>query len=389
MESEINKTIIVSYDEVSRMRDFCCDEHGVTRDFMDWYLIDNAFFTKTGILIVENVFKDKTKYCISFDFNNPNVSLFNLYDYETQRCVSKFRFVREQNMAMQDVSIILNDFDKQYFQKKSDTFLSFRYSSQNESKNKIEKDTEKLKNTKINKDISFKGGAVKSQIKSQLKQKSKLLKQLDDTYKQLCTETCRQGVYLCYATMYYFAKNKPKEIIGKNRDSIINEGLEKQIKVTYKYSGYINIEHKIYKTTIKRPEGEAARQYGRHIEKWSVRGHYRRINGNLIWIEAHERGDGELEKRIYGTEKESEVKIIPKVFEIEKTIIVNKDAPVINKTENTFKEKVSEHFKAPFEEVLKSTKEVANLIDINKNSKSEDKSIITRIKKFIKRLIKK
>ena len=45
----------------------------------------------------------------------------------------------------------------------------------------------------------------------------------------------------------------------------------------------------------------------------------------MIWIEPHTKGEGELEKRIYGTEDEKDLNLIPKVFEVERTV---KEKPV-------------------------------------------------------------
>ena len=319
MDKAINKTIVVSYDEVSRMMDFCCEDGFVSKDFLDWYLIENTFFTKNGILIIENVFEDeKIKYCLGFDFNNPNVPQFNLYDYKTQKCVAKFRFSRDYNMTMKDVDIILKDYDYTYF-----SGLNYKKKSEvvDNTENKLVQKNKAVKN-KTNNYSTNQLNKNKSDLSKELR---KNYKELHAVQKDICKTICVTGVYSCYATMYYFVKNKPKEIIGKKKDLILQDGLENQVKAIYKYTGYINLsEHKVYKTTIEKPEGEETRVYGRHIEKWSVRGHYRMVNGNPIWIEAHERGEGNLEKRIYGTEKESEVNVLPKVFEVERNVM-NKD----------------------------------------------------------------
>jgi len=380
MSAELNKTIVISYDEVTRMREFCLENNAVTREFYDWYLNEDAFFTRTGMLIIENAFEnEKVKFCMSFDFTNANIVLFNIYDYATQSCVASYRFLREENMKMEKVNLLLKYYDKKYFK---DNKLTFFETKDGVSKNNMRESVKKLeKNNNYNFDKNASKGQLINERNKMIKDAQVLDKKLEQIRRDIAYEVCRQGVYYCYATMYYFAKNKPKEIIGKRRDSIINDGLGKQIKVAYKYTGYINInEHKIYKSTVQRPEGEEARKYGRHVEKWSVRGHYRRVNGKSIWIESHERGEGELEKRIYGTENESDVNVIPKVFEVERNVS-DKDAV---KPEQTFKEKVSEHFNAPFEEVIKSTKEVHKKIIKGENKKQ---NLITRIKNILKKLI--
>lgn len=46
----LNKTIVISYDDATRMVDFCLDsERSVSREFYDWYLKDKAeYFTKSA-----------------------------------------------------------------------------------------------------------------------------------------------------------------------------------------------------------------------------------------------------------------------------------------------------------------------------------------------------
>jgi hypothetical protein len=131
-------------------------------------------------------------------------------------------------------------------------------------------------------------------------------------------------VTMAYTIMYNFAFNKSKLIIGKEKTELINSGMEKTISLIYKYTGYVNLsDTRVYKPNIKRDPSIPTREYDRHIEKWSVRGHYRRTSKGLIWIDEHERGEGTLEKRIYGTTKEEELVIRPKVFEVERTVSIS------------------------------------------------------------------
>ena len=92
------------------------------------------------------------------------------------------------------------------------------------------------------------------------------------------------------------------------------------MKSTYKYTGYIDLsDNKTYRPLIKKDPNEPIREYQRHIQKWTVRGHYRKTKNGMIWIEPHTKGEGELEKRIYGTEDEKDLNLIPKVFEVVRT----------------------------------------------------------------------
>lgn len=325
---EINKTIVVTYDEVTRMKDFCTNkEEGVTRDFMDWYVNDNAFFSQKGMLICEDVIKHSNKkFVVSFDFGNPDYPEFCLYDYAKQKPVCRYVFIREDNLTMKDISIKTNWVDYKFFRDADSVFISNEIAE--EHKPKLEDRVEdKLDYSKMDvRQLKKHENRILNKIQYHKQRKKAVEKQLEKLTYDIAVFMATQGVYFCYATMYYFAKNKAKEIVGTPKNQLIENGVGKQISATYKYTGYVNInDAKIYKPEIKKEKSEPKREYGRHIEKWSVRGHYRRVNGKIIWIESFEKGEGELEKRVYGTEKESEVNLIPKVFEAKRTVY--KDEP--------------------------------------------------------------
>jgi hypothetical protein len=126
--------------------------------------------------------------------------------------------------------------------------------------------------------------------------------------------------------MFYFSVQRPDSIKIEEYEATNPKEVDlclKSGKRKYYYSGYVNLNQtKIYRPRINEKLEKIKRgEYNRHIEKWGVRGHYRNVNGKQIWIEAHERGEGKLEKRIYGTAKESEMNIIPQVFEVEYTYV--------------------------------------------------------------------
>jgi len=312
---DLNKTIVVTYDEISRMQGFCTNDDGeVTRDFMDWYVNESSFFSKTGMLITDDILKESNKkFAVAFDFNNPDYAEFVLYDYHTQKEMCKYSFSRKNNLAMEHIKTKIKWFDKKAFKSSENTFSSKELNIElDDFESKLRKTTR-----------------IKKPEYKKLKRRHGVLeKQLDIMYFKIASFMAEQGVYFTYATMYYFAKNKSKEIIGLPKKDLLNNGIGQQINAIYKYTGYVNInDTKIYKPIIKKDKNEPSREYGRHIEKWSVRGHYRRVNGKTMWIEPHEKGEGNLEKRVYGTEKESEVNIIPKVFEVTRTVY-DSDMPV-------------------------------------------------------------
>jgi hypothetical protein len=347
---DINKTIVVTYDDITRMKDFCTNnEEGVTRDFMDWYVNENSFFSKTGMLITENVFNESNKkFTVAFNFNNPDYPEFSLYDYDTQKEICRYFFSREDNLAMEDIKIKIKWFNKKAFESQKNIFMS-----------------EQIKR-EIDKTVSQLSSSLKHKKARQLKSRKNLLeKELEKVYLKICNYMAEQGVYFSYATMYYFAKNKAKEITGIPKTQLLENGVGKQITSIYKYNGYVNInDTKIYKPIIKKDKTEPTREYGRHIEKWSVRGHYRRVNGENIWIQPFEKGEGELEKRIYGTEKESEINLRPKVFEVTRTVYDDKikEQQPINKTQIITENTIKEPNEKPFKILQKITSSWAKII---------------------------
>jgi hypothetical protein len=317
MKDEINKTIVVSYDDATRMIDFCCDENGVTKDFMDWYVNENAFFSKTGIFIIENVSCIK-KFTIAFNFNNPDNPEFTLYDYNTQKNICEYTFNRENNLSMDKISVDVNFYDKTLV--KNLTKIASELQNIILTKDllmNVEKQVISSFNLLLKKKTKVKSSkALQKQVIEEWVSKGELLK--------LYNHTAIKSVYFCYAAMYFFSKNKSQEVTGITKNNLSNDGIIENIITKYKYTGYVNLNKitKIYKPIINKDDNEPTREYGRHIEQWSVRGHYRRIKGNLIWIEPHVKGEGNLEKRIYGTENESDVNIYPKVFDVNRKVII-------------------------------------------------------------------
>lgn len=356
---ETNKTIVVSYDDISRMKEHCLGEDGatVTKDFMDWYVNENAFFSVNGVLIVENILVEGRRHCIGFNFDNPELPEFKIYDYTTQKEMARFFFSKENNLTMKDIKISLDRFNRKLFTSEKSLFcstdLSAELSSFAESKGYSDHNIKKMNRMQM------------------LAYQKSITKRVDNFLERTCIFMSEQSVYMVYAAMYYFISNKPQEIIGAPKQAMIENGVGKQITAIYKYTGYVNIlDSKIYKPIIKKDPNEPTREYGRHIERWSVRGHYRTVNGKRIWIEPFEKGSGELEKRVYGTDNETESKIIPKVFEVERIVYEKSQSPMVNGT-------IIKNLELP----VKPKKD--NLIPIKQNIFV---SIINKIRAFIKNI---
>lgn len=55
----------------------------------------------------------------------------------------------------------------------------------------------------------------------------------------------------------------------------------------------VKIRRKVYTVSISKESLEAAtRSYERHIEQWTVRGHWRKTKNGQVWIKPHVRGEG-------------------------------------------------------------------------------------------------
>ena len=137
---------------------------------------------------------------------------------------------------------------------------------------------------------------------------------------------CEHTIDIIHDCMCYYTKEKPKEIPYSSYFSG-QEDLEyttKKETYIYKYTGYINLnDTKVYRTQLNsKLNDEKKKEYERHIDSWSVRGHYRtnKKTGNKVWVKDHVKGDGELEQRIYGTKPASEVLLIPKIIECEREV---------------------------------------------------------------------
>ena len=315
MEQQIDKTIVVTFDDTTRMIDFCKDSEGnVSKDFYEWYLIEQNLFTKSGMLIIDMDEAKKNRIAVFFDFSNPDYVSFTWHSYKRRFPICKFYFNRQENLTMEEVS-----FDEEYrslnmFKSDGAVYVRNDYA---QSLDKIVKDSAKA----IRRSKAL---AAASEYKKSVIIQDEVNRLIDDSI----TQCCRLIIYSTYSLMYYVSKQEPKEITTTfNSDTEASQ----KVKALYKYTGYVDLrENKVYKPLIKKDPDEPVREYERHIQKWTVRGHYRQTKKGKIWIEPHTKGEGELEKRIYGTEDESDLNLIPKVFEVMRS---KTEAPTIEKKE--------------------------------------------------------
>ena len=342
-----DKTIVCTLDDTYRMIDFCKENGAVSKDFYDWYLMAPAFFTQRGLLIIDmdrgslafdEYYKVKAeeynaprevrevnqvnKIAVSFDFTDPDYVQFIWYGYKRQLPICKFYFNRQENLTMNDVS-----FDIEYESLKmlsSDGVLHMRKSDLDDIAKRAHDAGVKAAKQKAGKLIMDKIAVLKETTAR--------------TIRETLEAQCTMIIYSTYALMYFISKQQPEEVTTMfNRETDTGN----KIKSIYKYTGYVDLrKNKVYRPLIKRDPDEPAREYQRHIDKWIVRGHYRNTKKGKIWIEEHTKGEGELEKRIYSTEDEKDLNLIPKVFEVERatnqsqataeTIVMSVDRPPAN-----------------------------------------------------------
>lgn len=300
----INKTIVINYDEATRMIDFCKTKEGVvSKEFFDWYLKDNPdLFAKSGMLIINNILKTNQRCAISFDASNPDKVIFTSYVYHDQSVICNWVFKRQENLTMEEVSFDINHLSLINL-RKNDLLLS-------SSLDDMVKDA--IKDADMGKLVrkGFRNESAKDLVQ----------KTITRSLNKINKKNCESFIYHTYALLYYVSKQEPEEITSQFNKELDNEFGGQTVKSIYKYTGYINLrDNKTYKPIIKKSNNEPIREYDRHIQSWIVRGHYRNTKNGRIWIEPHIKGEGELEKRIYGTEEEKDLNFIPQVFEVTRT----------------------------------------------------------------------
>lgn len=331
---KIDKTIIIPYEDCNRMIQFCKTDGGaISKDFYDWYLKEDKpeFFIKSGMLIVDKLMGLDELLPFSFDFEDPNEALFTSYIYSDQSKVCQWKFHRMDNLTMEKISFDVVYTNATNAKKFTTVLLSVPKGESNAvefTKNRILDKVHHKIDLKTKK--GFRAPSNKELIAESKREASKLILKM----------LCEAGTYFIYALMYYVSKQEP-EVIESQYTKIETTDAEK-IKSFYKYTGYVDLrENRVYKPVIKRDPDIPAREYQRHIQAWTVRGHYRKTSNGLIWIEPHIKGKGELEKRIYGMEDEKDLNIIPKVFEVEKVIKTAKnDEPVNSEVKQDVRQEV-------------------------------------------------
>lgn len=302
-------TIISTFAESEEAMRSCKDESGaLTRHFFDWYLEEQhpKFIINKGVMLLDHTDNGFGKAVIYFDFTDPDEVYFDWFPYGGKFPIAKWRYYRHDNLTINDIDYELDFFHTERFWQHGDI-----------SMNKTMLDMDK----KI-----MKGKLKKTTNDENIKRRIYLInKEADEKHETIKRAPIVAITYYIYAFMYKAYCTEP-DIIESESVSSYMPTTELVGRRKYYYTGYVNLnDTKAYR--IKKDPDAPKREYGRHIEKWIVRGHYRRTSKGLIWIDEHIKGQGaNIEKRIYGTVPESKVNIYPKVFEVENKTTV-KDIP--------------------------------------------------------------
>ena len=353
-------TILTSYAESCDVMDYMNDFCGCcfSNFFNDWYDKNEAYFVRKGIFVIDDLMyvdcinqdgKEDIKsvrYCFQFDFTDSDKSSFTILNYYNREKVADFYFKRSDFSNLKDVVCSFDFIDLKAFKR-----LGFFTNSW--IREKIEKKWDSF----YQRNASLPKSKYSQALSKQSLEEDRIIAQF----------MCDHSIQIILSTMCYYTKEKPESISYES--FVLKEDLEyttKKVKYTYKYTGYINLNGtKVYRTKIKKDlNDEKNRDYQRHIQSWSVKGHYRTIKGKKVWIKEHTRGDGDLESRIYGTKPESEVLLIPKVIECERDVkVYNVSNPVLSKDFVVFED---EHKTSKIVKNYKKNTNVENQITIKK-----------------------
>jgi hypothetical protein len=314
-----NNTVVTTYGEACEVMQYADDFCGCCRSkfYNEWYDANEAYFVRKGIFVVDDLMyldclkdgkddKKPVRYCFKFDFSENTHSSFTILNYYNQEKIADFRFIRSDNPEFKEVKVRIDYMDLKKFKN-------------------LGRFTNPIFNEKMDKSWKVFYSRTDSLPKAKLQEAYNKQVELDN--KMTLQFMCEHTVEMVHACMYYYTKEKPQQI---QYDSYFGfqEDLEyttKKETYIYKYTGYINLnDTKVYRTKINRNlDDEKRKEYDRHIESWTVKGHYRTIKGKKVWIKDHIRGEGALEQRIYGTKPESEVLLIPKLIECEREVRVS------------------------------------------------------------------
>jgi hypothetical protein len=375
-------TIVTTYGEAMEIMDYMNDFCGCCRSnfYKEWYEANEAYFVRKGVFVLDNLLyvdcikDDKeilkpVRYCFKFDFSEKSHASFTILNYYNQEKVADFSFHRKDNPEFKKFKIRLDYANMKAFDKLGEFLNQDIAEKVKKTWDRFYKISESLPKSKYQESYN---------------------KQMQLEKKMILQFMCEHTIDIIHDCMCYFTKENPKEIpytsYFSNQEDL--EYTTKKETYTYKYTGYINLnDTKVYMTSINsKLNEEKKKEYERHIDSWSVRGHYRtnKKTGEKIWIKDHVRGEGEMEQRIYGTKPASEVLLIPKMIECEREV------KVAVKIKNSYsQDEIIYNGESESEKLVVTPQGQLINIPIESNPSLKRTGIVEYIKSIISKIIRK
>lgn len=99
--------------------------------------------------------------------------------------------------------------------------------------------------------------------------------------------------------IFQYMTHKQDNVVQSNTDRSIKKKKKGKITSRNKKSNYVKIHSKKYTFDFTRKPTE--RKYERHMESWTVRGHWRyyKNTGKKVWINGYIKGNGNVEGKVY------------------------------------------------------------------------------------------
>ena len=286
----------IDTNTVFRLIDLCKDkENNISKEFYDWYLIDSIFPVKNGELhLPQDQFYGE--YILEFDVTNPDEVLLDLKHTSVKTPLASYNFYRQDNLTMNNITFSV-------IHKNTETFRRVISNANRKPGSVINEEQDKRIQTEVkeNSDRSkfIKKAVEKAKKGGKVSLKNVTRKAVHELTDKHFDRVLEAFVYYFYATMYYMVRINPSII---NKSSPLESPLNyKEIQAIHRYDGYIDLRKQVNYKYIDDDPDRIKRQYRFHIEGWTVRGHYRRINGKLVWINQFNKGSGPIEKRTYAT----------------------------------------------------------------------------------------
>jgi hypothetical protein len=298
-----NTLICIDTDDASAILELVNNKEGdISKEFYDWYLKKHDYFIEQGYLklIGPSDRKDGGLVILKFNLTNPEEAIFeSITKYGEKIC--KFYFQRMENTTL-DIDKI--DIDVEYYNVANADKMPYLGTKEgNQILDNVHKKVDQIKMQ-----VKLKKGTTK-QLKQLL---AKATAMALSAKKKVNINGYKAAVGFTYGVFYYFT-HFPPQIVDNKINPDPNEDYE-SVPGKYVYNGFIDL-NKVTKITLnKRDPNLPKKEYQRHIGQWTVRGHYRNINGNLVWVKGHTKGEGDLEHRTYGTNQQLKQEAENKTF---------------------------------------------------------------------------